>query len=189
MIKMLKKIKGKVISVEKDSILIEVGALTLEAFPSFRITKDVETGETYNFYASFEMSEYNIALYTFKDQIEEKVFQSLKKVSKIGPKTAAKITFTNDAENIAMMIENSDIKGLSSLPGIGKKTSERIISELNGEFEGYEIKQVNDNTTDVIEALEALGFDRGKILKVLKKVDTENKPVEELIKICLAEIK
>jgi len=48
---------------------------------------------------------------------------------------------------------------------------------------------VNDNTTDVIEALEALGFDRGKILKTLKKIDTENKPVEELIKICLAEMK
>lgn len=186
---MLKKIKGNVINIEKDSILIEIGPLTLEAFPSFRITKDISSGETHNFFASFEMSEYNMAMYLFKDEIEEKVFQSLKKVSKIGPKTAAKITFTNDAENIAMMIENDDIKGLSSLPGIGKKTSERIISELKGEFEGYEIKQVNDSTADVIEALEALGFDRAKILKTLKKINTENKSVEELIRICLAEMK
>lgn len=186
---MLKKIKAKVLKIEKDSILVEVGPLTLEAFPSFRITKDINVGELHNFFSSFEMSEWNMALYLFKDEIEEKVFQTLKKVSKIGPKTAAKITFTNDAENIALMIENEDIKGLSSLPGIGKKTSERIISELKGEFEGYEIKEKNDNTTDVIEALEALGFDRGKILKVLKNIDTENKPVEELIKICLAKMK
>lgn len=186
---MLKKIKGKVISIEKSSILIEVGPLTLEAFPSFRVTKDIDIGNTYNFYASFEMSEYNMALYIFKEQIEEKVFQSLKKVSKIGPKTAAKIIFTNDAENIAMMIENEDLKNLSSLPGIGKKTSERIISELKGEFEGYEIKQANDITTDAIEALESLGFERGQILKILKKINTEDKSLEEVIKICLAEMK
>ena len=182
---MLKKIKGKIVSIEEENISIEVGPFTLEAFPSFRILKELDLEQEYNFEASFEMSEWNIALYLFKDIEERNVFESLKKVSKIGPKTAARIVKSTDAEAISAMIGSGDISGLSKLPGIGKKTAERITSELKGKFEGVEIK---NDLSDAIEALEALGYERFKIMRFLKNNDVSTLPVEEIIKIGLAKL-
>jgi Holliday junction DNA helicase RuvA len=185
---MIKKIKGKVLNIEDEFIDIEIGPLTIEAFPSYRIMKDLKEGDDYNFYASLEINEWNTSFYVFKDEIEISVYKALKTVSKIGPKTAARITKTNDAENVAIMISSEDVKGLSKLPGIGKKTAERLISELKNKFDIVKLEKADNSISDSVDALEALGFDRAIIIKNIKALNLEDKSTEEIIKILLSKM-
>jgi len=186
---MIRKIRGKVISAEKEEIIIEVGNVTIGGFPSYRILKNINTGDEYNFETSLEMNEWNMSLYFFYDETEKKAFSYLKKVSKIGPKTAAKITLTNDAESVIGMIAAQDTQGLSGLPGIGKKTAERIISELKNEFENMEFVYGESFIEDAVEALETLGYDRFRVLKILSSEDTKGLKTEDIIKIGLNKLK
>ncbi|MDN5345572.1 Holliday junction branch migration protein RuvA [Petrotoga halophila] len=190
---MIRKINATIEDFEDEKVLIKIGALTLEAYPSFNVIRYLKKGDKYEFFASLEMNEWNTSLYIFKDKIERDVFESLKKVSKIGPRIASKILRKTDAKEFIEMINAQDTTLLSNLPGIGRKTAERLISELSNSFNAYSAggntqSYGNKNVKEAIEALEALGFQRHEIMKVIGQLDLEEQKTEEIIKECLTRL-
>jgi Holliday junction DNA helicase RuvA len=185
---MLKKIEATLLDYDNENAVIKCNSITLEAFPSFRVLKNLNIGEKYDFYAHFEMNEWNMTLFIFFDSFERKMFTNLKKVSKIGPKTAAKILRTNDSEKIASMISAQDVKGLTSLPGIGAKTAERIISELKNNFETIDLEVKTESFSDALDALEQLGFERSKVYKIIKMENISNLDTQDIIKFILSKM-
>lgn len=135
-------------------------------------------------------------LFGFLSLSEKHLFQSLISVSKIGPKLAINIMSGAEPGRIANAIKHEDVIFLTSIPGIGKKTAERLVYELRGK-EITEALQKGDEgvsnagtgkggvIADVISALVNLGYPgavaEGAVLKAKKHVTEENS-VEEMLK-------
>jgi Holliday junction DNA helicase RuvA len=178
---MIRKVKGIIDKISEDEIIIKVGNFYIESIPTYRIIKNCNENKEYTFESILETNEWNISLYLFYDEFERRMFINLKKVSKLGSKSALKILQNADAEAIATMISSNDINGLSKLPGIGKKTAERIINELKNNFEEFIITKKTNVLNDALEALEALGFEKNKVYNILKTMDIENMSLENII--------
>lgn len=131
-----------------------------------------------------------LILYGFLDKNERALFRALIKVNGIGPKSAIAILSSMTPEEFISCIQNSNIISLTKLPGIGKKTAERLLIEMKDSIQSLSLNmpiQVSLSSMhqrdEAISALEALGYKRIDAVKVVQKVDTENnKTCEQLIR-------
>ena len=104
-------------------------------------------------------------LFGFADAGERTTFRQLIKVSGIGAKTALGILSALSSDELAQAVAQEDVKRLSSVPGIGKKTAERMILELRGKLAGSSAADTalfaaaaQDSRQDVVQTLMALGY-------------------------------
>lgn len=106
-------------------------------------------------------------LFGFASKEERQTFRQLIKVSGIGAKIALAILSGMTADELAVAIASEDIKRLSSVPGIGKKTAERLVLELRGKLAtgsnlavpgGLPFAATPDDKSDIVNALLALGY-------------------------------
>ena len=170
--KLLAGLRCKILEKKELGIVVENSGFLFNILCSEYTLKNVEVNSEMLIYTHLQISQDKPPqLYGFYDKKEENVFKSLIKVNKIGPKVAIKVLSSSTPEKIIEYIASKNADGLSTLPGIGKKTAERLIIELSGLYEEIEMKEVKyENSEDAIEALLSLGFDRKTILKVVKKI-------------------
>jgi holliday junction DNA helicase RuvA len=113
-------------------------------------------------------------LYGFATQDERAGFKQLVKISGVGPRTALSILSGMSVADIAQAVAKQDAARLTKIPGIGKKTAERLLLELKGKLGDAlatgGVSVSNDNQSDILQALVALGYsdrDAGLALKAL----------------------
>jgi Holliday junction DNA helicase RuvA len=132
-----------------------------------------------------------LLLYGFLDKQERALFRALIKVNGVGPKLAIAILSSITPKEFIMCINQENAALLTKLPGIGKKTAERLVIEMRdsvkqfGEISTDSVhKQVNikRGTDEAISALEALGYKPQEALKVINKIDDGEKSCEQLIR-------
>lgn len=125
---------------------------------------------------------------------EKEAFRILIKVSGIGPKSAIVILSGLSVSELYDVIANEDITRLTRVPGIGKKTAERLIVELKDKIKSLSGGSVNDlfNQTpqfdpmnDAVLALSTLGYKAADAEKMIKKIAKPGMAVDELIKVAL----
>jgi Holliday junction DNA helicase RuvA len=103
-----------------------------------------------------------IALYGFSTRRERIIFEKLMTISGIGPKLAVTILSGGSVEDLVGAIKRGDLPRLTAIPGVGKKTAERIILELKDKFQDFvDVASKPAVQTDVVSALENLGYPRG----------------------------
>jgi len=103
-----------------------------------------------------------IALYGFSTRRERVIFEKLMTISGIGPKLAVTILSGGSVEELIGAIKRGDLARLTAIPGVGKKTAERIILELKAKLQEFaEAAPKPAVQTDVVSALENLGYPRG----------------------------
>lgn len=178
-------IKGIVKKVSPEHIIIDnqgIGYLILSPTPYQYHLEDEVVVYTY-----LHVREDIFALYGFKDEETLKLFQKLISVSGIGPKSALSIVAFDDSNRIVEAIETGDAKYLTKFPGIGMKSAQQIILDLKGKLidEGTDLRLLDDNSKDVIAALEALGYNKNDIKKALKNINIDQS-VESALKEALA---
>ncbi len=117
-------------------------------------------------------------LFGFASEDERSLFLELIRISGIGPKQGIKILSGISAEAFINALENDDIAGISSLPGIGKKTAQKIILSLRGKLV-KEDTELNVPYIEIADSLSDMGFDRKKALKVVKEL-FENSDIQQL---------
>lgn len=196
---MLEGIEGRVREIRETEIVIQVGSLFLKVnctpntISKLPVEKDVYL-LTFMAYSQDRPPE----LYGFYDQEEKELFNILLRASKIGPKSAMKILSSASPSRIKHIISTKNVAELSSLPGIGKKTAERMIVELaslvdtSGITDEQTIPGVErSHGEEAVAALTSLGFDENQsrkvvieILKAEREIDTH-----DLIKKALKEIR
>lgn len=132
-----------------------------------------------------------LLLYGFLDKQERALFRALIKVNGVGPKMAMAILSSTTPNEFIQCIKQENAAFLTKLPGIGKKTAERLVVEMRDS-----IKQFTDSPTDALQApvnvilgqdeavsaLEALGYKPQEALKAVNKVDDGTKSCEQLIR-------
>lgn len=128
---MISFIKGKLLEKDPTALLIDVNGLGYEVsvpMTTFYSLGDVDS--EVRLYTHFVVREDAQQLYGFKSKVDKKVFQELIKVSGIGARTAIAILSGMDSKTLLHCIENKDYGLLSTIPGIGKKTAERVVIEV-----------------------------------------------------------
>ncbi len=182
---MIGYLKGKLLYTEENVAVLDVNGVGYEAIVSTSCLKyliDNKGGEIYTYLA---VREDGVSLYGFISREEKKMFLKLITVSGVGPKMGITVLSQTTLKDLATMVATSDVKGLSKIKGLGKKTAERIILELREKMaesvslsdEPLENASANIDDKDYQDAMLALlglGFEKGECVKVLTKAKTEN---------------
>ena len=129
---MISFVKGKLLEKDPTALLIDVNGIGYEIFvPMTTFYSLGEINSEVSLYTHFVVREDAQQLYGFKTKVDKKVFQELIKVSGIGARTAIAILSGMDCKTLLHCVENKDYGLLSSVPGIGKKTAERLVVEIS----------------------------------------------------------
>ena len=129
-----------------------------------------------NFGFTPHVREDQLNLFGFLSPAEKQLFLSLIKVNGIGPKVAIKILGAAPTASIIAMIDQGDVKGLTGLPKVGKKTAETIVLELKGKLvllEEDKQKQAFSARADIVSALVNLGFKMTDVEKAVNEMGPE----------------
>ena len=173
-----------------SAILLEVNGIGYEiSIPlstSFQLPK---VGESAFLLTHLVVREDQHSLYGFATEEERKLFRALIKISGVGAKLAITILSGTNVTGFIQSVVNEDIDALVHLPGIGKKTAERLvvemkdkISEISDEQQNLQDSGVNSAVAEAINALVNLGYKTKDAKNILDKIDSEDLSVEDLIR-------
>lgn len=131
-----------------------------------------------------------LQLFGFLDIEERRLFRALIKVNGVGPKSAIAILSSISPSEFVHCINAEDSKMLTKLPGIGKKTAERLVVEMKDQLKDFDANSIAVNTSsltlpaqnEAIQALEALGYKSQEAGKTVKKLDDGLMNSEQLIR-------
>jgi Holliday junction DNA helicase RuvA len=188
---MIDQISGKIISINDNYVVLEVGGLGIKVnisanFASKLVIEDLITLVTY-----LNVREDALDLYGFKNDSERNLFLMLISISGIGPKLAVSILSGVELDELKLNILSGDIKSLTSIPGVGAKTAKRIIIELKDKLSkttttelGFEDDYSSNISKDVLSALVGLGYSESMATEVIKRINPakSDKSIESLIK-------
>lgn len=169
---------------------VEISLQTFDKLPA--------KGEQVKLLIHHHITDNDQRLFGFINNDEKRVFEKLITVKGIGPKLALTIMSGMDAGSLRDAILNQDHQSLSRIPGIGKKTAERMVVELKDKFLPGESSSaaiasgsLNGSREEAISALESLGFKKRDAENAVMKVLSADKEadVSALIKLALAQLK
>ena len=165
---MISQLTGSIIDKQPPLIVIDVNGVGYEVFVSMQTFYGLPaTGEKVRIYTQMVVREDAHLLFGFGNTAERETFRLLIKVSGIGAKTALGILSVLSSDDLARAIADEDIKVLSSVPGIGKKTAERLALELRGKLSiAGAVPMATDGlfaaepdaSDDILSTLLALGY-------------------------------
>jgi len=189
---MLNYLKGKVITINKTSnnrliLILEVQQIGYEIQINSHLAQELERKiiGTEQIYVHFQIKEDLPQLYGFASSMERDIFRQLIGVSGIGAQLASSLLDTLGAEQLIQAIVFEKIAILVRVPGVGKKTAERIILELKDKFIHFKSLELNDSSsrTEILSELqiilEALGYENREIMLTIKKLTVD----ENLLKV------
>lgn len=179
---MISRLTGKLIEAVPPQIVIDVNGVAYEAdvsMQTFCVLPPV--GKTVTLHTQLIVREDAHLLFGFSSRNERSTFRQLLKVSGIGTKTALGILSAMTDEELAAAIAAEDVKRLSSVPGIGKKTAERMVLELRGKLSPEHASQPHlsvpaaGQNEDIVSTLLALGYNEKEARSAVKSIapDTE----------------
>ncbi|KRM45359.1 Holliday junction branch migration protein RuvA [Lentilactobacillus parafarraginis] len=169
--------EGQIVDITPASIVLLVNGVGYLIYTADPYRFKVDTKKTVRVYVYQAVSDSAILLYGFYDADDKKIFQKLLAVSGIGPKSALAILAGNDRSGLINAINNRDVKFLTKFPGVGKKTAQQIILDLQGKVGDFTtdpskkapdvaVGTTSNELADAMSALEALGYSTKQITSI-----------------------
>lgn len=194
---MIGYIKGEVVEINGNTLILENNSIGYEfTVSNSTIVRINQAGAFVKIHTYMNVRDDGIVLYGFFTKEEKDMFLKLITISGVGPKAAISILSGIEIGQLAVAILSNDVKTLSTVKGIGKKTAERIILELKGSIDletsallGSEETTLNTtedkDIIDAVSALRALGISSQEALKAVKFAKTKADKIEDIIAIAL----
>lgn len=189
---MIAYLKGEVAAVDPYSLILDVGGVGYELLMSTKALASLPPkGSNCLVLTYMQVKDDGITLFGFKDQAEKQMFSRLIGVSGIGPKMAVAALSTYGASELAIFIADGDVAAVCRVPGIGKKTAQRCILELQGVLANDVAQQPspmgadNSAVSDASQALQAMGFSADEAAAALKDIDAAGKDASALVRLAL----
>lgn len=157
---MIASIRGQVAAVQQDYVVVTVNGIGYKVFVP-NPEKSSQQDELF-LHTHLVVREDSLTLYGFQTETERSLFETLLTISGVGPRVALAILSTLSVDNLrnAVISDRSEI--LTRVPGIGKKTAQKILFELKDKIakglEDAPVDSFDDVNTDVIDTLVALGY-------------------------------
>ena len=191
---MIAHLKGKLTYKSPIEIAIDVNGVGYQVFvplSTFYALPEVEEDVFLDIHT--HMREESLKLFGFYTTDEKKIFEKLIAINKVGPKLALTILSGMPPAELFTTIDSNDIGKLSTIPGIGRKTAERLILEMRDKMDGISLDSgiqkdsipQNGLFDDALSALVNLGYKKNQAEQTLKKVYPEGKvgdSIEDIIK-------
>ncbi|MAL68733.1 MAG: Holliday junction branch migration protein RuvA [Porticoccaceae bacterium] len=194
---MIVKLAGKLLDKQAPCALIDVNGVGYEINVSLMTFVDLPSlGSDVEIHTHLVVREDSHTLYGFLTVHERSLFKDLIKVNGVGPKMALGMLSGMTVDEFARAILNRDVSSLVKLPGVGKKTAERLVIEMKDAIDGVGLSGATENTitkSDIrLEAesgLLSLGYKAQDITKILNNLDYKNaSSSEDIIKMALQSI-
>jgi holliday junction DNA helicase RuvA len=159
---MIASLSGSVSYIGSDSIVLEVGGVGIKVFVSAPLRDKLRVGETTFLYTHLIVRQDALTLYGFETTEGREFFELLMSVDGIGPKSALSILSVMTPDAIRRAVFNEQAEVFTRVPGVGKKTSQKILLYLQDRIktvEGFEpMATLTDADTEVLSALTSLGY-------------------------------
>ena len=194
---MIVKLAGKLLDKQAPCALIDVNGVGYEINVSLMTFVDLPSlGSDVEMHTHLVVREDSHTLYGFLTVHERSLFKALIKVNGVGPKMALGMLSGMTVDEFVRAILNRDVSSLVKLPGVGKKTAERLVIEMKDAIDGVGLSGASENTitkSDIrLEAesgLLSLGYKAQDITKILNNLDYKNaSSSEDIIKMALQSI-
>ena len=192
---MIGQLKGQLLDKRPPWLLLDVGGVGYEVEAPMTVFYDLpEIGASLTLHTHFVVREDAQLLYGFNSRYERELFRSLIKVNGVGPKMALAILSGIEADRLAACIRDQDTSSLVKVPGIGKKTAERLVIEMSDRLDKREgapamppglVSQSGANGVrdDAVAALEALGYrNKDAVAAVARAAEAGEETSEGLIR-------
>ena len=191
---MIGRLKGILVHKQPPWLIVDVGGVgyELEA-PMSTIYELPELGREVVVFVHHAQKEDSVALYGFLREIERRLFRDVQKVTGIGAKIALAILSGSSVGDFAAQVREGNVTALTRIPGIGKKTAERLVLELRDKLGGWETDpgfvgtitaagMRGDALGEAIIALQQLGYKPAEAQRMAKLAMTEGDDVEIIIR-------
>ncbi|MDH3256817.1 MAG: Holliday junction branch migration protein RuvA [Nitrospinota bacterium] len=191
---MIAHLKGELIEKSPISLVVDVQGVGYEVFIPLTVYYELpECGAAVSLYIHTRMREESLKLFGFLKEADKQMFELLTRISKVGPKIALAIQSGMTGQELTQAVFNHDISTLSTIPGVGRKTAERLALELKDKLSELNLQPETaaaDNAPgnglkdDAVSALVNLGYKKAQAEQALKKVwrDEAKPSLEELIR-------
>ncbi len=166
---MIAYLEGVVRSVDQNTIVVVTGGV---GYRVFYIGFTPELGEEIAIHIHDYIREDRHELFGFTDVGMLKLFEKLIDISGVGPKLAQKILRAESSEELHRHILSGDVEFLTTVPGVGKKTAQKIILELKGVLVQEQDESPADS--DTVDALVSLGYQRRDAVGIIKHLTAES---------------
>ncbi len=183
---MIASLSGTVQKIEPSSLIIHLGGIGLRVFVPRTVLEDVGgVGRRLTLHTHLQVREDNLSLFGFENEDDLQLFQMLLDVNGVGPKVALAILGTLSPELLKGAIMREETAVLQRVPGIGKKTAERIMFHLRDKLDlsgtAEIMPLVSDVDADVIDILTGLGFSIVEAQSALQHVPREVSAIDERV--------
>jgi len=186
------RLRGTLVSRQPPSLLVEVAGVGYEVEAPMSTIYDLPaTGTEVTLLIHHAVKEDSVALYGFLRENERTLFRSLLKVSGIGAKIALAVLSGVSTDHFARLVHAGDVVALTKIPGIGKKTAERIVVELRDRVDGLSTPggvslpgaaAALGAAGEATVALQQLGYKPAEVSRLVQKVAADGDSAEAIIR-------
>ena len=176
---MIASIRGTVLSVQLDRCVLETGGVGVLVHATPSALAGLRRGQEGMLHTELVVREDSLTLYGFDSDEARQLFLTVQTVSGVGPRLALAVLATLEPDELVRSLGTGDIKSLTRVPGIGKRTAERMVLELRDKVGPVPLAGTTDGgpaatnapaVTEVAEALEGLGFPSAQSEKTAEAV-------------------
>jgi Holliday junction DNA helicase RuvA len=202
---MIGQLRGIILEKQPPQLLLEVNGVGYEIdAPMSTFYRLPDIGQLVVLHTHFVVREDAHLLYGFYGREERALFRTLLKVNGVGPKLALTILSSIDPSEFVRSIVNNDTASLVRLPGVGKKTAERLVIEMRDKLGDWQVgaplelntltsssaktTPLNQATQDAVSALIALGYKPQEASRAVSRIDETDLTSEEMIRRALREM-
>lgn len=195
---MIGRLRGTLLEKHPPQLMIDVSGVGYDvSAPMTTFYELPETGSEIVLHTHLAVSEHAHVLYGFLRESDRTLFRTLIKVSGVGPKLALAILSGMSADEFAGCVQREDSASLTKLPGVGKKTAERLVIEMKDRLKDWTgmagspesgsqtLISATDAVKDAISALVSLGYKPQEASKMVSHVECEGLASEEVIRLAL----
>lgn len=166
---MIGRLTGRLLAKQPPQILVDVGGVAYEVdVPMSTLYGLPAAGEPVTLFTHLSVKEDAHTLYGFASLEERSAFRQLIRISGVGPRTALAVLSGLSVSDLASAVALQDVATLTKIPGIGKKTAERLLLELKGKLADSAVGAGQERPSDVVNALLALGYSEKESLAAVK---------------------
>jgi Holliday junction DNA helicase RuvA len=189
---MIGRLRGTLIHKQPPWLVIDVHGVGYELEAPMSTFYDLpETGREVSLYTHYAQKEDSVSLYGFLKESERRLFRDVQKVTGIGARIALAVLSGVSVDDFARLVQSGDVTALTRIPGIGKKTAERMVVELRdrasalGEaamLAGTAGPVPSDPITEALAALQQLGYKPAEAARLAEKVKADGDDAETIIR-------
>ncbi|PIP61635.1 Holliday junction branch migration protein RuvA [Candidatus Roizmanbacteria bacterium CG22_combo_CG10-13_8_21_14_all_38_20] len=181
---MIGYLEGKIIKVVDDFVIVLVGGVGYRVHLVPSLAGQVQEGSNIKLYTHTYVKEDALSLFGFSKFEELEAFEVLISISGIGPKLGFSIITTTSIDDLKQAVLNTDVSVLTRIPGIGKRSADKIMLELSSKFKvSSNLKNILFSPEDdlAIKALEQLGYTGDEARKAIKKAGGKGSLEEKIM--------